>query len=94
MACHITYGVNQDGAHAKLKMAYSPSEGAKALYEVVNKAGEYSIKDVQQSASLSVTTGDGNHVLEATAKNGGGSDHWKPTSLKYHAASEGHMQLR
>jgi hypothetical protein len=88
LAPSVTYGVNQGGAHAKLKMAYNPSKGAKALYEVANRAGVYSVKDLQQSASVSLTTGEGNHMLEANAKNGGGSDHWKPTSMKFTAKGD------
>merc|ERR1740138_1414985 len=86
----VTYGVNEGGAHAKLKMAYNPSEGARALYEVVTSHSSGDVAyDVQQNATLSITTADGNHMLEATAKNDQGDlDHWKATSLKYTAKGD------
>jgi hypothetical protein len=89
LAQSVTYGVNQGGAHAKLKMAYNPAEGARALYEVLTThSADDAAYDVHQNASLSLTTADGNHMLEVTAENDGVADNWKPASLKYTAKGD------
>lgn len=86
----VSYGINQEGAQGTLAVdanvaTWRPFGGVKARYEVANQAGVYSIEDLQHGATATVTSGGGNHMLEASMMHAGGDETWQPGSMKYMA---------